>query len=180
MKAPIHLIEAAKAGAPAEIERLLEAVWSDAFRLAQSITGNRESAEDAAQDACVAAARNIGSLENSGAFATWFYRIVLREALKQRHKLRTGVTNAHDPQYTEDRAAILDLWRALRTLNDPLRTVIVLHYFEGLPTREIAAILHVPDATVRFRLMTARRRLEPLLKVSESASETKGESLYAL
>lgn len=179
MNVPLHLIEAAKTG-PAGIEPLLEAVWPDTFRLAQSVTGNRESAQDAAQDACVALLRNIGSLENAHAFRTWWYRIVLREALKQQRKRPEDALDAADAPYTEDRAGIVDLWRALRALNVPLRTVIVLHYFEGLPTRDIAAILRVPDATVRFRLMTARRRLEPLLRVRESSSEPKGENLYAL
>ena len=48
---PRELIEAARAGGPADIERLLETVWVDAYRLARAIVEQSQSAEDAAQDA---------------------------------------------------------------------------------------------------------------------------------
>ena len=148
---------------PAEVERLLESVWLDAYRLAMAIVTQPQSAEDAAQDACVTMYRSISSLRNPGAFRTWFYRIVVREALKQK-KLH---------------AASVDLWRALARLPDNLRTVIVLHYFETLTSREIGKIFGIPEATVRFRLMMARRKLRPLLEEHISPNDTKGE-VYAL
>jgi len=53
--------------------------------------------------------------------------------------------------------------QALALLSPHLREVTVLHYFEDLPSREIAAILGVPDGTVRFRLLMARRQLRRIL-----------------
>lgn len=63
-RVPTEIVEAARAGDPADIERLLETVWVDAYRLAMSITAQAQSAEDAAQDACVVMFRGISSLRN--------------------------------------------------------------------------------------------------------------------
>jgi len=90
--------------------------------------------------------RHVHSLRNAEAFRTWFYRIVVREALKQKAQLHTSSEALPDPGYCEDPSLSLDLWHALSALTDKHRTAIVLHYFEGLPTREIGDVLHVPDA----------------------------------
>ena len=57
----------------------------------------------------------------------------------------------------------MDIWRALSTISARQRTVVVLHYFEDLSSREIAAVLGTTDGAVRFHLMMAKRRLRPLL-----------------
>lgn len=177
---PKEIIEAARSGGPADVERLLEAAWIDAYRLSMAISPQRQSAEDVAQEACVIMFRSIGSLRNPEAFRTWFYRIVVREALKQKKMQIESTALSTDVGYFDDRSDLLDLWRALGALSDKLRTVIVLHYFEALTSREIGRILGVPEATVRFRLMTARRKLLPLLKEHASSTPPKGEEIYAL
>ncbi len=154
---PTEIIEAARRGGSADIERLLEAVWVDAYRLARAIVSQPQSAEDVAQEACVIMFRTIASLRNRNAFRAWFYRIVVREALRQKKLQLVSTSLSKDAAYYEDPSVSLDLWRALAALPDSLRTVVVLHYFEGLSSREISEILRVPDGTVRFRLMTARR-----------------------
>ncbi len=174
-----ELVQAARTGSAADIERLLEAVWPDAYRLARAIMSDTQAAEDAAQEACVVMFRGISGLRDTGAFGAWFYRIVVREALKQK-VARSASAFEPDAAYTEDTAAIIDLWRALQQLPQGQRTVVVLHYFEGLSSREIGSILHAPHPTVRFRLMSARRRLYQLLQERDSSAQSKDEGLYAL
>lgn len=172
-------IDAARTGDAAHIERLLEAVWPDAYRLARAIVPQRHAAEDAAQEACVTIFRHIGTLRRSDSFGTWFYRIVVREALKQKKAGAAASSFEPEAAYSDDPAQVIDLWRALDALTDKLRAVVVLHYFEGLPGREIAGILRVPHATVRFRLMAARRRLQRDLETADSTADSKGDELYA-
>lgn len=174
-----ELVEAARAGEPRDIERLLEFVWQDAYRLAHAVFPQKHAAEDAAQEACVIMFRGITALRKAGAFATWFYRIVVREALKQK-KAQTASAFEPDAAYTEDASAIIDLWRALEALPDAQRTVVVLHYFESLTSREIGCVLHIPHATVRFRLMSARRRLQRLLQEHDPSAQSKGSEFYAV
>lgn len=175
-----ELIEAARNGASADVERLLEAVWPDAYRLARAIILQSQAAEDAAQEACVTVYRRIASLRSAQAFPTWFYRIVARQALKHKKAQEQLTTLPADMPYSDDRSGVLDLWRALATLPEQLRAVIVLHYFEDLSSREIAGILHVPDPTVRFRLMNARRRLQRLLGDNQGSTQKEDGEMYAL
>lgn len=169
-------VKAACSGGRAEIERLLQAIWPDAYQLAFAVLGDAPSAEDTAQEACVIVYRSIASLRDPTAFRTWFYRLVIREAsrLKQRSRTETvSESSTHDP----DRAASIDIWRALSTLPQHLRDVVVLRYFEDLPSREIASILRIRDGAVRFRLMIARRRLRALLgEVFENSADSSNEA----
>ena len=160
---PTELVEAAKEGGSAQIERLLEAIWPEAYRLARAIVGERQGAEDAAQEACIVLYRTIASLRSAAAFRVWFYRIVVREASElRRRRSRNEPAPAIAPN-TADHTASIDLWDALAALPPHLRDVVVLRYFEDLSSREIGSVLRIPDGTVRFRLMMARRRLRPLL-----------------
>lgn len=158
-----QLVEAARAGDSAGADRLIEAIWPDAYRLARAITGDATGAEDVAQESCIVLYRSISSLRSVEAFRIWFYRIVVREAARHlKRRVNEPLVEAPSPA-ASDPASSIDLWRALAQLAPPLREVIVLRYFEELSSREIAAILRIPDSSVRFRLMIARRRLQPMI-----------------
>lgn len=150
---------------PEDPDQLIEAVWPDAYRLAYAVLGERGAAEDAAQEACIIVYRSISSLRSREAFKVWLYRIVVREATEIKRRRSRTLAVEREPSYSWDRSDALDLWRALDALPPALRTVIVLHYFEDLTSAEIASVLRIPSATVRFRLVLARRRLRPLLEL---------------
>ena len=67
----------------------------------------------------------------------------------------------------------IDVMRALDRLTPRQRAVVALHYYADMSSREIAKVLAIPDSTVRFHVMNARKILEPLLTVRDpqSASE---------
>jgi len=163
---PTDVVEAARTGGRDEIELLLRTVWPDAYRLARAILGEDQSAEDAAQEACIILCRTIGSLRSSAAFRSWFYRVVVREAAELKRKRARHEPAPETAPAEIDRSATIDIWRALSVLPVKLREVVVLRYFEDLTSPEIASVLGIPEGTVRFRLMIAKRRLRPLLDES--------------
>ncbi len=57
-----------------------------------------------------------------------------------------------------------DLYAAVAALEEKLRLPVVLYYLEGFKIREIAAILGVPEGTVKTRLRNAREQLRRDLK----------------
>src|ERR1700681_108294 len=174
---PTELVEAARTGGRGEIELLLSTVWPDAYRLARAVLAEDQPAEDAAQEACIVVYRTIASLRSSGAFRTWFYRIVVREAAELKRR-RSRTEPAPEPSSSAyDQTAPIDVWRALSALSHKLRAVVVLRYFEDLSSPEIASVLGIPEGTVRFRLMIAKQRLRPQLgDYSESFSHASGEA----
>lgn len=158
-----EIVEAARTGDPTGVERLIEVIWPDAYRPAYAILGERQAAEDVAQESCVTVYRAISSLRTASAFRVWFYRLVVRRASEFKRRRARSAPVVTEAARDADSSDKIDIWRALAALPRPLHDVVVLHYFEDLSSREVASILHIPDGTVRFRLMTARRRLRELL-----------------
>ncbi len=167
---PPELIEPARNGDASATERLIEAVWPDAVRLATAIVGDSAAGEDAAQEACIALYRRVHTLRNAQAFHFWFYRIVVREASAVKRRLSRAAQESASDIVTCDSSDSIDVWRALAQLPAGLRRVVVLHYFEDLSSSEIGSILRIPAPTVRFQLALARRRLRPQLDDSPSSS----------
>jgi len=80
------LVEALRREDPEAAEQLVERFGDRVYRLALRITGSKEDAEEAAQDALWTAARKIGTFKGESAFGSWLYRITANAAYQ---KLRT-------------------------------------------------------------------------------------------
>jgi RNA polymerase sigma-70 factor, ECF subfamily len=163
---PNELVEAARRGSAGAVDRLVAQAWPHAFRIAYSIVRDRELAEDAAQEACAVLYRKAGQLRHASAFRVWFYRIVMRHARRLDRK-ESSATCAERGRYREDDMACVvarvDVLRALGKLSQVQRAVIVLSFYAGMSSEEIAAVLRIPAASVRFHRMRAKRALERML-----------------
>jgi RNA polymerase sigma-70 factor (ECF subfamily) len=160
------LIAAARDGDATDVDRLIEAAWPHAFRIALSLLRDRALAEDAAQEACAIVFRGIVRLRSIEAFGVWFYRIVLREAmvLERRSRPSRLIGDFTRRLGTDDAIIRIDVLDALARLAPVQRATVVLHYYERMNSREIAAILDMPDSSVRFHIMNARKHLERMLE----------------
>jgi RNA polymerase sigma-70 factor (ECF subfamily) len=156
------LVISAIAGERASLEALVHDIWPAAYKIAWSVLRNSVAAEDAAQDACAQVATHIAALRSPQAFTIWFYRIVVRAALRYRAQPLDVLTDtvAGAAESIEDR---LDLEQQILRLDRSLRVVVVLRYYLDCTSREIATILGIPAPTVRFRLTIARNRLRTAL-----------------
>jgi RNA polymerase sigma factor (sigma-70 family) len=172
------LVESARVETGA-LERLIEAVWPEAYRVALAVLRDRGLAEDAAQEACATIARSLGALKNPGTFAAWSYRIAVNAAItigRRRPPVRS-LDRVIDRGSSVDTAEAVDLDNALAALPVVQRAVILLHYYAGLKSREIADATGLPSSTIRFHIMLARRALRRALAVEETASPPSDEVL---
>jgi RNA polymerase sigma-70 factor, ECF subfamily len=156
------------------------------YRLARSILKNEADAEDAVQEAYLAAYRNITSFRGGSRLSTWLGRIVINEALarlrKQKHaavvvsfataepgepRIEEGDMVDDRSQQPEAAAMRTELRRLLERKIDELpaqfRTVFMLRDVEELSVEEAAECLDVPAATVRTRAFRARALLRASL-----------------
>lgn len=163
---------AARSGDETARDRLLRNLWPRAFRLALSIVGDRETAEEAAQDALVLVVARLGSLRDPRAFPLWSARVIVnaaRSAQRRRARERAPTGECRFAAFDDDAAERLDVLAALAALPSWLRVPLVLRYVDGLTSAEIGAALGAPAATIRFRLALARRRMAAALDVPEPA-----------
>jgi RNA polymerase sigma-70 factor, ECF subfamily len=127
------------------------------------VTANRilrdgAAAEDAVQQAMLAAWRDLRGLRDHDRLDAWLYRLLVRTCyreLRSRRRLAGHVVDLGPPDEADATIAIQDrdaLERAFRRLTADKRAVIVLHHVTGLSVPEIAGVLAVPEGTVRSRL----------------------------
>jgi RNA polymerase sigma-70 factor (ECF subfamily) len=141
--------------------------------VAYRILRDPDRADDATQQALIAAWDHLGGLRDPDRFDAWTYRLVVNAAVKEagRRSRRESVSfvdppGAGDPDPSTGLAVRDELERAFRTLSPEHRAVVVLHYYADLPQPEIAHILGVPVGTVASRLHHAVRRLRLALGVA--------------
>lgn len=173
------LVEAARSGGTSEVAGLVEAAWPYAYRISLSILHDRILAEDAAQEACAILFQHIKQLRATEAFRVWFYRIVVREALAVR-RVSDSIASEPEPLSSaplDDALARIDIIHALMKLPAPQRICIALNVCGEMNSREIGAVLGIPDSTVRFHIMRAKRMLEKSLKAVNEIGPS-GESPY--
>lgn len=137
-----------------------------ALRFAFTLTGNRHDAEDLLQSSMLLVFKHWRKVSAAESIPAYTRKVVLNEYLsRRRRKLRHilvgdaffATLTADYPDRAQDEPPAM--WQALQALTRPQRAVLVLRYYEDLPDREIAAVLNVPEATVRSH---ARRGLERL------------------
>jgi RNA polymerase sigma-70 factor (ECF subfamily) len=142
-----------------------------AVRVAYSVVRNRQDAEDVAQEAFVRAYRRFEQLRDREKFRAWLVRMTWRLAIdwKRSHRRRAAREDAvalmHPDRGDAEADAIESdrarrLWRAIDELPEKLRVVIVLAGIEGHGMKDVAALLDIPEGTVKSRLFDARRLLQ--------------------
>lgn len=178
--ADAELVEALRRQETDATERLVERFGDRVYRLTMRITGSKEDAEEAAQDALWTAARRIDSFKGESAFGSWLYRIAANSAYQ---KLRTRKQRSREIAMDEvlpsldgdgrhfepmddwtnrvdERALQGELRHVLEEAIDALpadyRTALVLHDVEGLSNPDIAESLGISLPAVKSRVHRSR------------------------
>jgi RNA polymerase sigma factor (sigma-70 family) len=171
-----QIVARARSGGDA-LEPLIAAIWPEAYRLSLSVLRDRGLAEDSAQEACAAIARSLRSLKSGDAFASWSYRIIVNSALAvARRRKRAEMPASAEPAVTFERSDAIDLYTAMAALEPLQRAIVLLHYYAGFNSAEIAASTRLPSSTVRLYLMCARRALRKALEPVQTHSNQEAVS----
>lgn len=179
------LVERCRNGDIAAFEPLVEKYRQRVWRLAYNVLRDREEAWDVAQDAFIRAYQALPAFRGQSAFYTWLFRIVMNvasdrararaargrafgtERVPEEDWDRVMVDKPAGEQAPDEAAASAQdrerIMKALATLSEQHRDIIVLSDIEGLSYKEIAEVLEIPMGTVMSRLHNARRRLRSAL-----------------
>jgi len=117
-----------------------------------------EYAADAAQEALIVIFRRLRTLREPAALHGWVRTIATREAVRVARRHATGITTELlDLPAPGDIALATDIRDILARLTPEHRAILVLRDVEGLDEHAAAALLSVPEGTVKSRLHRARR-----------------------
>lgn len=174
-----EVIKEIQAGKGHLFKELIERYRSQVAGIAYKMVGDYDDAKDITQMVFVKTFYNIKRFDTTKRFSTWLYRIAVNASIDyirkfKKHKFEEldDITEPKEPtlatrtpeqtyQLKELREHIL---RAAAKLNDKQRTAFVLKDLEGLDIDEIAQIMGMPQATVRWYLHRARKHLRSDLR----------------
>ena len=156
------LVRAAQAGSVADLEALFRAHWGRSYRAAYLVVHDAAAAEDVAQEAFLAAVRNLDRFDAGRPFGPWLHRIVVNRAIDwtRARRLRAEVELGDylaAPPTPEPNG---DAFARIADLPPEHRAVVVLRYLLEYTPGEIADLLDLPRGTVNSRLRRGLDRMK--------------------
>lgn len=172
------LVRKAKAGDAEAFEALATPCEKMIWQVCWHMMGNREDAQDCAQDALLKAWSKITSWKETASFSTWLYRIAVTCCLDALRKKKTRTSESFDamqesgmdvpspdpgPQESmEHREHKEQVRSALSSLPEEQRIPLILSCIEGKSYEEIAVMLSLPPGTIKSRISRGRLALKKM------------------
>ena len=172
----MSIITQIKNGAEQAFAELIEQYKLPIYKTAKSILKDEDDVCDAIQDTALSIYKNIPNLKNEEYFKTWVIRITINKCydILKKHKLNNEKMLKAQEDVSElhtnfDNNVILqtDLQTTLELLEEDLKIVTVLYYYNDLSISEISDILNIPKGTVKSRVFRAREKLYEILSKEE-------------
>jgi RNA polymerase sigma factor (sigma-70 family) len=173
----IDLIKRCQLGDLESFEQLYRIYSKNALGTAYLIAGHKGIAEDIVQEAFFQCYKEIKSLRDPGAFDVWFYKLLIRLAWKMSSKHKAVISTEDIDFETANNCCSLSLepdveenklmvQEAVAKLSSPLKTVVILYYFNDMTIKQIAMVLGCFQGTVKSRLHNAKKLLQKELEES--------------
>lgn len=167
-----------------QFEEIIKPHLGRIYSVCLRLSGNRQDADDMAQEALLRIYRNLSRFRGEAQFGTWVWRVTTNVCLDRlRTKKRTEVTLPLEEdrqripdfdtpeQKLESKERIQAVSSALCKLKAEYRIPVVLRDVEGKSYEEIAKILRLNSNTVKSRILRGRTQLRALLKEEPCFSE---------
>ena len=190
-----QLVKKAAAKDPVAMAALFERTNRHLYYYAYMLTGDSADAEDLLQEGFIKCILSLDTLQNPDAFYSWMWTVLRNLHTNNVRKNKYQVISQEEPDFEENRmlSAILSeedtpemqaekkelagiLRHMIHALPSEQKEVILLHYYDDLPLAEIAKIQDCPLATVKSRLLYAKKSLRTAIRLEEEKS---GVALHA-
>lgn len=164
------LVLSAQAGNQQAFDVLIRSYHPSLIRFASRLSGDRQLALDAVQEAWITITKNLADIGNPYAFRAHVFKAVRWRTIDQLRKHNRSFERLDD--HTADRSStcqdMLATSNQIKKLVDQLpaidRQAIYLFYLEDMAISEIASILDIPTGTVKSRLSRARNTLNMMIE----------------
>ncbi|MFZ5626554.1 MAG: RNA polymerase sigma factor [Bacillota bacterium] len=161
-----ELLARSQKGDKEAFARLAEHYQPYVWRVAWRLMGNREDAEDLAQEIWMKVFLQLPGFKGEAAFTTWLYRVAAntcKDALRRRSRQQeTAWEEEIAVTVREDIEGELEIQQLLNQLPPEQRLILIYRDVQGFSYEEITAILRINPGTVKSRLARARQNLRQL------------------
>jgi RNA polymerase sigma-70 factor (ECF subfamily) len=147
------------------------------YKVAKSMLESEEDCADAIQETILKAYKSIRNLRETQFFKTWLIRILINEC-NNIYKIKGKVIPICEIEKTASEVSIINdvdntivIQEMLNHLQNELRTIVILYYFEDFSVKDISDLLSVPEGTVKSRLSRARNKLKNAFNISFIGSD---------
>ena len=149
-----------------EFTAFAEKYMDTIYRVAYSWTKNSDDANDVTQDVLIQLYKTSKEFESDSHLKNWLIKVTVNQCkmlFRSPWRKMEDIGEYADTLGFEEKSH-LDLFRAVMNLDKKYRVPLLLFYYEGYSTAEIASILGIPEKTVSTRLFRAKARLKDDLK----------------
>lgn len=172
----MDLVEEARLGNNEAFEQLIKENKLKMYKVAKSILKNEDDICDAIQNALISAYSNLNKLQNNKYFSTWLIRILINKSydIINKNQKSYSTTTDIDEYNSDENLKSFDSYNSeslienvLCELEDDLKTITVLYYYNDYSVGDISIILNIPEGTVKSRLSRARKKIYEIIKSEE-------------
>lgn len=172
----MSIITQIKKGDQQAFEELIEEYKLPIYKTAKAILKDEDDVCDAIQDTCLSIYKNICNLKNEKYFKTWVIRITINKCndIIAKHKLNSEKilkiqADKPETQFSFDNDIVMktDLQMAMNLLEEDLKLITTLYYYNDMSISDISVILDIPKGTVKSRISRAREKLYQILSKEE-------------
>ena len=154
-----------------EFTKLIEENKLKFYKTAKVILKNDDDIYDALQEALISIYQNYKQLKDKKYFSTWATRIVINKCYDLLRKNRNNIIPIDEKvendmkiaQYDEYEVDEYGIKDAMKCLNEDLKLIMILYYYDNYSVKEISQIINIPEGTVKSRLSKAREVLKQKL-----------------
>lgn len=151
----------------AEFVREVQAYEKTLYRVSRTILSSDADCCDAVQEALTRAWKHRNDV-NPRFFKTWLLRILINECHNIGRRLKRMIPVEEMPEWPAPQAEETGVMEALQRIKEPWRIVLIMHELEGFTYAEIASVTRVPENTVKYRAVQARRALRREMERQEN------------
>lgn len=172
----MSIITRIKKGDQEAFAELIEEYKLPIYKTAKAILKDEDDVCDAIQDTCLSIYKNINNLKSEQYFKTWVIRITINKCydIISKHKLNNEKIIKMQSDVSEIQSnfdsniiAKTDLGRAMDLLEEDLKLVTVLYYYNDMSVSDISEVINIPKGTVKSRIFRAREKLHQILDKEE-------------
>lgn len=166
----VEAVKRAKNGDTDATGKIILENMQSLYRVAFSILRTDEEISDAISNTTVIVFEKIQTLKNEAFFKTWLTKILINECYKiynQNKKIIYLENSNQENMAYNDTYSDFETRNLIKNLDQDLREIVILYYFEDFSVKEISKVLKIPEGTVKSRLSRARKELAKKL-ISEN------------